>query len=75
MLYILSACHAGLLADNLMPVGSGEIILCIFLVFNIIFVLSLRDLLPALALVALRSHTRSSWLPCRFLLCLLTQHS
>jgi hypothetical protein len=34
--------------------------LCIFLVFNMFFVLLLRDLLPALAFVALRSHTRSS---------------
>ncbi len=39
---------------------------------NIILVLSPRNLLPALALVSLRSQTRSSWLHGRFLLCLLT---
>src|SRR5437588_6926013 len=44
-------------------------------IIDIILILSPRNLLPALALVSLRSQTRSSWLPCRFPLCLLTQHS
>jgi hypothetical protein len=38
-------------------------------------VLSPRNLLLTLALVSLRSHTRSSWRQCKFPLCLLTQHS
>src|SRR6266567_8575374 len=42
---------------------------------NIVSVLSPRHLLPMLALVSLRSQTRSSWLHCRFPLCLLTQYS
>jgi len=44
-------------------------------IINIIFVLSPRNLLPVRALLSLRSQTRSSWLPCRFLLCLFTQRS
>src|SRR5947209_17199756 len=44
-------------------------------IINLLSVLPPRHLLPALSLVALRSQTISSWLPCRFPLCLLTQHS
>jgi hypothetical protein len=43
--------------------------------FTRISVLSLRSLLPALGILSLHSHTRSSWLHCRCPLCLLTQHS
>src|SRR5947209_364306 len=46
-----------------------------FSIINTIFVLSPRHLLPEQALLALHSQTRSSWLQCRFPLCLLTQHS
>src|SRR5213078_3525705 len=45
------------------------------ILINIVSVLSPRHLLPTLALVSLRSHTRSSWLHCRFPLYLLTQYS
>jgi len=56
-----------------MPVGSGSIIYALSSIIRTA-VLSPRNLLLTLALVSLRSHTRSSLLHCKFPLCLLTQH-
>jgi len=71
---LLSACHAGRLGDHPTPVGSARLFMHLSSIIRT-SVLSPRNLLLTLALLSLRSQTRSSLRHCRFPLCLLTQHS
>ena len=62
------------LGDKRTPVGSARLFMHLSSIIRT-SVLSPRNLLLTLALLSLRSQTRSSLRHCRFPLCLLTQHS